>query len=249
MPMPFLGQEQVLISIPIPISCGIMTPSINRSTGLFLILAAFFGFFSSPVNAQFNLKAGYNISFLSDPAINDIMDVFADSREYTSSFHSFGWMHGFEAGLRIKSDVHAFELTYQNGYQPLKAKGTNADGTTYTDKIKLGVNSAAFGYQVAGDLWGFGADLQYQWYRTTVELHEQTNTFKNVQEMWGTKLYLMLTLRGSGNIDAALQPYVVLPFGSYDHDPLSIYLNQTSGPAPKKWTRFGLTFLFYNGNK
>jgi len=67
--------------------------------------------------------------------------------------------------------------------------------------------------------------------------------------MLALKCYLMFTLEGSGGIDAALQPYYVLPFDTYDLDPLSQYLSQEAGPSGKKWTRFGLSVLFYNGNK
>ncbi len=67
--------------------------------------------------------------------------------------------------------------------------------------------------------------------------------------MLGMKFYLMFTLTGSGNIDAVLQPYFLLPFDTYDPNPLSQFLNQESGPAGKKWSRFGLSILFYNGAK
>ena len=222
----------------------------NLRKTISFLLAAFFGSLSSPVNSQINLKAGYNISTVSDPGLDQVIETFSAIQPYTSSFKSLGWVHGFEAGLRFKSDIHALELTYQNGYQPLKAQGDHNDGTgPYTDKIKLGIQSGAIGYQVTGELFGMGTDLQYQWYTTRVELASTTTKYKDVQKMLALKFYLMFTLKGSGGVDAALQPYFLLPFDTYDLDPLSQYLNQETGPAGKKWTRFGLTVLFYNGNK
>lgn len=222
----------------------------NLSISISAILAAFFGFLLSPVNAQVNLKAGYNISLLSDPGLDQVVEVFSGTQPYTTPFNKLSWMHGFEAGLRFKADVHAFEITYQNAYQPLHAKGDLNDGNgPYTDKIKLGIQSGAIGYQVTGDVFGIGTDLQYQWYTTRVELAGVTEKYKQVQNMLALKCYLMFTLEGSGFVDAALQPYFVLPFDTYDLDPLSQYLNQEAGPAGKKWIRFGLSVLFYNGNK
>jgi len=113
----------------------------------------------------------------------------------------------------------------------------------------LGIQSGAIGYQVTGDFFGIGTDLQYQWYTTKVDLESATEKFQYVQNMLALKCYMMFTLEGSGGIDASLQPYIVLPFDSYNLDPLSIYLNQEAGPVGKKWTRFGLSVLFYNGNK
>ena len=113
----------------------------------------------------------------------------------------------------------------------------------------MGIQGGAFGDHVTGDVFGVGTDLQYQWYTTRVELVGVTDKFKDVQTMLALKCYMMFTLEGSGGIDAALQPYFVLPFDTYDLDPLSQYLNQEAGPAGNKWTRFGLSVLFYNGNK
>lgn len=214
------------------------------------MIAAFFGFLLPPVNAQVNLKAGYNISLVSDPGLDQVIDAFSVTQQYSSPFNKLSWMHGFEAGFRFKMDVHAFELTYQNAYQPLKAKGDlNSGNGPYTDKIKLGIQTGAIGYQVTGEVFGLGTDLQYQWYISKVELDGAPEKFKHVQKMLALKFYLMFTLKGSGGIDAALQPYFVLPFDTYDLDPLSLYLNQAEGPSGKKWIRFGLSVLFYNGNK
>ncbi len=133
--------------------------------------AAIFGFFSPPGNAQVNLKAGYNISFLADPGVNQVISVFNESQPYTSSFDKFSWLHGFEGGLRFKGGPHAFELSYQIGYEQLKAKGVaNRGMSPCFDKIWLAVHSGGLGYQVTSELFGGGADLQYQWYRTRVEL-------------------------------------------------------------------------------
>jgi len=226
-----------------------MHPMNRRKTFVF-VLAALFGLLSLPGNAQANLKAGYNFSIVSDLGLNQVIETFSATQPYTSSFNKFSWMHGFEAGLRVKADIHAFEITYQNGYQPLTAQGDFNDGSgSYKDKIRLGLQSGAIGYQVTGEMFGLGTDLQYQWYTTRVESGHTGAKYKNVQEMLAMKFYLMLTLQGSGNVDAALQPYFVLPFDVYDADPLSQYLNQVPGPEGKKWTRFGLTILFYNGNK
>lgn len=222
----------------------------NRSISKSAILAAFLGFLLPPVNAQVNLKAGYNISFVSDPGVNKVVEMFNGSQAYTSSFNKFSWMHGIELGFRFKAGIHAFEISYQNAYQLLQAKGELMDGSgSYRDKIRLGIQSGAIGYQVTGEVFGMGTDLQYQWYTTKVDLDAATEQFKYVQNMLALKFYMMFTLEGNGGIDASLQPYYVLPFDTYDLNPLSQYLNQEAGPGGKKWTRFGLSVLFYNGNK
>jgi len=246
----FSRQYRIMISKSCGLSLVALTPPMNRKKTYVFFAAVFFGCLLTPLKAQVNLKAGYNISFLSDPGMNEVIQTFEDQQDYSSDYDKFSWLHGFETGLRVKSGVSAFEITYQNGYQRLRAKGDLNGGTMpFTDEIKISVQSAGIGYYASGEIFGMGTDVQYQWYRTKVELADPVIKFRDIQEMWAMKFYCVLTLRGSGGIDAALQPYFILPFGKYDHDPLSLFLNQETGPAAKKWNRFGLSFLFYNGDK
>lgn len=214
---------------------------------LVFLCAAFFGFPSSPVNAQLSLKTGYNISLVTDPGLNQAVSLFSKTQPYKKPFPKFNWMHGFETGLRYKAEEQAVELNYQIIFQKLKAK---VDSTTtypsYTDIILLSVQSLGLGYQYDGGVFGFGTELQYQWYSTKIDLEQAASPFKHIQDMLAMKLYLMITLSGSGPINASLQPYFLFPFENYDLDPLSYYLNQESGHDEKKWTRFGLSILFYN---
>lgn len=214
------------------------------------MLATLLGLFHSSISAQINIKAGYNFSLVSDPGLDQVIGTFSATQDYTKSFEKLSWMHGFEGGLRLKSDVHALELTYQGDYRRLKAEGQLVGAPDpYTDKINLAIHSGGIGYQVAGDVFGVGTDFQYQWYITKVTLANEVDVFKDVQTMMALKFYLMFTLKGSNGIDAALQPYYVLPFETYDIDPISQYLNQQDGPEVRKWDHFGLTILFYNGGK
>lgn len=227
-----------------------MTLWMNRLKALVFVFFTFFGFISSPVNAQINLKTGYNISFLSSPGLDGVIEVLNSVNTYSSPFPNLKWMHGIEAGLRFKSDIHALELTYQVGYQPLKAKGDPNDGSqSYTDVIRFNLHSAGIGYQATGPKYGFGTDIQYQWYRTHVEFERADEIFRDVQNLMSLKIYPMITLQGSKGIDVVLQPYVVFPFKAYDLAPLSQYLEQEPSQIKDKWTRFGLTMLFYNGPK
>ena len=215
-----------------------------------LSLAVIWSLCLLPLAAQVNLKAGYNFSLVSDPGLNSVIDQYNSTQTYTRSFGHFSWAHGLEAGLRFKADVHAFELAYMGAYEVIKAQGDLSGGAgTYTDKLRFSINSASFGYNVSGEVFGVGADVQYQWYRSRAELTARDQDFNHVQNMWAMKFYMQFTLHGQNAIDAVLQPYYVLPFDYYDLEPLSQYLNQEPGPAGDKWTRIGLSMLFYNGRR
>lgn len=222
----------------------------NRVITYILGLAACIGAGVQPVFAQVNLKAGYSIGLVSDKGLNSVIDQFNSTQTYTKGFNHLSWVHGVEVGLRFKSDIHAFELNYQGGYQRIKAKGDANGGTEpYTDKLRISVNSAGLGYNVTGEVFGMGAEAQYQWYQTRVELTQEAREFNHVQNMWALKVYCMFTLHGQNSIDAQLQPYYILPFDHYDLEPLSQFLNNEPGPAGERWTRIGISMLFYNGRK
>jgi hypothetical protein len=222
----------------------------NRLKVLHLLVAAFFGFFSPPINAQFNLKSGYNLSFLSSPGLDEVIADFNKTQPYTKPMSNLDWVHGFELGARFKSGAHALELVYQGGYQVLNAEGdANGGSAPYKDKMRFSVQGAAIGYQVTGEVAGIGAELQYQWYTNKVDLGLTDENFKNVQTTMGLRVYLVFIVPGSRGVDLAIQPYMVIPLDTYDLVPLSQYLQQEPNTARDKWTRFGLTVSFYNGQK
>lgn len=220
----------------------------NCPKATYLLLVVFFGFFSSPVDAQVNLKSGYNISIVSVPAFDQVVSSYNQSRGYSTDFAKLKWLHGFEAGLRLKADVHALELTYQGAYQSLKGSYIDAD-QEFTDRIRFTMQSVAIGYQASDRKFGAGTDLQYQFYKVKFLPEQSGNDYRNIQNMFALKFYFIFTFKGRQGVDIALQPYYILPFKEYDLQPLAQRLQVEPSPTNDRWNRFGLTILFYNGKK
>lgn len=208
----------------------------------------FLFFFITPVSSQINVKTGYNFSVISSPGLDGIISGYNDQRNYTDDFRLIRWLHGFEAGVRFKTGMHALEATYQAGYQGLKATGQSVDGT-FIDKLKFAIHSGGIGYQVSDNIWGAGADIQYQFYKVRFIPGSVGDAFKNVQRMWAMKFYLMATLSGGKGVDIAIQPYYVLPFSKYDLSPLGEFLQVEPMVSSDRLNRFGISILFYNGSK
>lgn len=220
-----------------------------RLKATFIMLVAFFGSFSLPAYAQVNLKTGYNFSILSNPGLDEVISVYNETQGYSSPFGNLKWMHGFDVGLRMKSDIHAFELDYQGAFRALRAKGQSGD-LTFTDKMNFTIHAFGIGYQASDGIFGIGSDMQYQFYKARITSELDGNSFKNVQDMLALKLYAMLTLKGRKGVDMALQPYFILPFKHYDLQPLKDFILEGGFlPEQEKWKRFGITLLFYNGSK
>ncbi|HJW29836.1 MAG TPA: hypothetical protein VJ508_11425 [Saprospiraceae bacterium] len=215
--------------------------------GLLVVLT---GISPRPLNAQINLKTGYNISFLSQHGLNDLLHAWNSTAQYTDEFHNLTWLHGFEAGLRYKTSIHAFELTYLGGYQKLNASGISpTDQSTFKDKINIAINETGLGYSISGGVIGLGAEVHYQWYKSKATIHVRPETFKHVQGMIGYELFGTITLKGSQNIDLVLKPYYILPAESYKTEPLQDFLGIKNLISKERWNRFGISLLFYNGAK
>lgn len=212
------------------------------------LLVVFFGLLSLPGLAQVNLKTGYNISLISTQELDPVIETFNNVRGYSSGFQSLDWLHGFQAGIRYKANEHGIELYYQGAYQTLKAEGDLA-GESFTDKLRFAVHAIGFGYQASNSVFGAGTNLQYQLYKTKFIPEEGVGTFKDTQSMWALKFYLMLILNGNNSVDLSLQPFYVLPFGSYDLDPLARFAGTESHSNSDRWKRFGISVVFYNGGK
>jgi hypothetical protein len=218
----------------------------NRFISLWLIIAFFCSW--NLLSAQVNLKTGYNLSFPSAKGMNQLIDIHNEQTGYDDPFSNMEWLHGLEAGFRLKGGIHALELTYQGSYQSLKATKSVA-GQSYTDKLKSSIHALCLGYQVSEGHFGLGADFQYQFHRLRFEDGLTEVDFKETQRIPALKLYLMLTLGGAQAVDMAVQPYVVLPLRSLDYTGLKQHLQIEETISPEKWVRFGITLLFYNGQK
>ncbi|MDQ3017522.1 MAG: hypothetical protein M3R25_12475 [Bacteroidota bacterium] len=212
------------------------------------LLLAFFGCFSPPADAQVNLKTGYNFSVPTADGLNHVISTWNSTQLYSTPFKLIKWLHGFEAGIRFRTGIHSFELTYQGAYQSVKAEGQVND-EAYVDKIKVAVHSGAIGYQLSDGLFGIGADLQYQFYKDKFENGSTGEKFKDVQKMTGLKGYLQFTFEGGQGVDMVLQPYMILPFKDFDAQPLARYLQVENDREKEKWIRYGISILFYNGQK
>lgn len=229
---------------------AITDPLMDCRRAIFFLLLAFFGFSPPPAYAQFNLKTGYNFSILSNPELDRIVSSFSESQSYTSPFNDLRWVHGFEFGIRLKGGIHALELTYQGVSKTLKAKGDIPGSMDkYTDHLTFSIQSGAFGYQIGNRTFGLGTDLQYQMYNVKFDEGQTKASVKANQHMMAYKFYLMLTLHGNTGVDFSFQPYMVLPAKYYDLAPLSQILNTEVETGRDKWIRYGLTVLFYNGEK
>ncbi len=217
---------------------------------IFILLLAFFGLSPSPAYAQINLKTGYSFSVLSTPALHRVVSSFNQSQSYISGFHDLDWVHGFEAGLRLKGGIHALELTYQGASKSFKATGLIPGSINkYTDRLRYSANSLAVGYQLSNGTLGMGTDLLFQFYKVKYEEGLTKHSFSNLQHMTAFKFYFMVTFKGDTGIDFALQPFIILPSKSYDLKPLANILHTESETGEEKWIRYGLTISFYNGEK
>jgi hypothetical protein len=213
------------------------------------LLAVLLAILFSPVHAQFNLKSGYNFSWLPDSGTDRLIGLF-NTPEHTNTFPTLTWLHGFEAGMRYKSGASALELGYQGGYRSLRAEGTRlSDGTAFTDKLKFAVHAVTLGYIASGEVFGLGAELQYQWNKTTAKLEEPVGSFKHSQPMWAYSFFMTFTFAGNNNIDMVLKPYYTIPDKPYDPDPLRSFNGADIQLERRKWNRFGLSLIFYNGPK
>jgi hypothetical protein len=134
------------------------------------------------------------------------------------------------------------------GYRHLLGTNPNpGGGSDIKDKLIFDTESFGLGYQLSDDHFGLGAELQYQFYYTKAKLTLPEMNFKDVQKIWATKLYLMLILEGSGSVTAVIEPYYILPTKGYNAQPIQEFMEVSLQPSQNKWTRFGLSFLFYNG--
>jgi hypothetical protein len=215
---------------------------------IMILLWVFFGFFSSPADAQVNLKTGYNIAYVNAPDLNEIIKSYDEEKNYENGLGKVTLLHGFQAGLRFKTGMHAIEAGYMGSYSVLKGSYMDA-GQEFIDRLSLSLHTASVGYQASDRAFGAGTDLHYTFYKIKFREDQTGSVFRNIQNSFALKFYLMINLRGDKGVDMSIQPYYILPFTKYDLAPLAEHLQQELPDAENRWYRIGLSLLFYNGKK
>ncbi len=200
------------------------------------------------LTAQFNIKIGYSIGYMQAKSTNDIINSFNDSHaNYESPLENFRFLHGVLVGLRYRLNDVAVHLDWNNKFNLLQGSG----GENY-QKIYFKNSSYSFGLEFFGtEHFSLGGtiDLDALRYRTQTNLMTTKTTLLN-DYGFGSHFYVSINIEGTDILTLNLQPYVQVPWTSYDIHALDNALNAKNldEKLAEKYLNFGIRIIFSNGS-
>ena len=208
----------------------------------------------SPVNfvqAQVNMKIGYNLTFPDLSVNNQILSAYnpADS-EVVDPFGSLGFMHGIQLGIRYRWSNMAAELGWENLSRDRTALSYRASSDSFTDRqYNYGFTGFSFGLDNYFDKFGIGSMLLYQ--KMGISRSIGNNDLSLVDEKnWALRFQFIIQVQQSSMVSLQLKPYYQFALSTYNLAPLASDLNVTRlsnlGESP---SFFGISLVFYNGRQ
>ena len=221
----------------------------RRASQLGLFFLAFL--FAHTLEAQLNVKIGYDLSVLDPTANNAIIARNNEKETYQSEFSSLSLFNGLQTGIRYKFDVVALEFTYGMKIKGLRAEGTNlGSGQNIENRLGYAFQRFSGGLESLFGTFGLGATIDYniQGIKSTFEGEGSSGKLKN--NSWGNTVFLSLNFEGSGNTSLSIKPFAQFFWSDWD---LSTFDAQINGEAQlgitqnERFTNFGISLIFYNG--
>ncbi len=206
---------------------------------------------SSTLFGQYNLRVGYNVSYMNADAINSVMKSYnSNEPSLQTGYPELRVVHGIGLGIRYIWEGIGMELTYDNFGRTRSSKMTDLNGDVIDNDLKFSIHSLGFGLENVFEKLGYGANFNWNILRSKSEM-AGTDVEKSVlsENFFGTKFYFMWNLNGSGNVSVSIRPYVQISLKDVSIQSFkeAIVPNATNLSLNESPTLIGISFNFYNG--
>ena len=208
--------------------------------------------YTTKMNAQLNIKVGYNAQYTNFKSTNALLKTFNTTyaSELTDGYKTFGFMHGIELGLRYHlTEKFALDAGITSLFTGNNGSARNVSGTIVADEWRVSNRNISMGFENYYNGFGFG-------------LHLMTSNWKYLKDFPGTndkqkvvdgnqlavKINLILQAT-SGKNSFALRPYITLPMSALDITEVNKLLNNKTDLTSEEFMSYGLAIVFYNGRQ
>ncbi len=203
------------------------------------------------LDAQINVKIGYNIGFpqlsVNDEILRNYIPV--DS-ELVQPFGSIGFMHGIQLGLRQRWGSFALEVGWENMSRDKMSLSYNAVEDSFKDRqYNYAFNGFNFGLDNYIGRFGIGSTFLAQ--KMSINRVVGNNDLKLISEQQiALRLQFIWQVQQSDFVSLVVKPYYQFALKGYDMTALATDLN-VSGLANLSETPkvFGIALVFYNGRQ
>jgi len=223
----------------------------RKSTYTFWILGLLLTVTTSFLHGQINIKVGYNLAYVIDDKIEDIVDRYNLDRPFLNQeLGDLEWMGGIDLGLRYRLGRTAIEFSWINN--GARSRGYGNDGNIpVEEKYEASLRTFSLGLETMYGAVGFGTSID----RRRLNLKLDVPNFDATEVIqsssgWAAKFHLALEAK-SKRMSMTFKPYFSLPLSSLNVYNLEKRLfpdtQAVESDFDTDFSTFGIAIVIYNG--
>ncbi|MCB0659922.1 MAG: hypothetical protein KDC04_03240 [Saprospiraceae bacterium] len=218
--------------------------------------------FSTPIQAQVNLKVGYIGAKVSAENSNAIINAFNqklvdEEANVHDNLNNIKFMNGLEIGLRYRLHRVGFELSWSSMSSKSDVYATLPNNQLFQDKWFYSLTEYSVGIENYLGKFGYGASIGYRTYRIKTDIPgvQRKKSLINSESGLASKFYLLFQYPGQ-KVGIAFKPYVQVPLtglniSKFDQALQEQIIENYQAPVNLEddITLFGISILLYNGKQ
>lgn len=203
------------------------------------------------LQAQFNVKVGYNAAFINAPTLDKMIEDYNQSLEVTlDELDRFRSLHGLEIGVRYRMGNSAFEATWHSGLGTSDVFG-EINGSNFSKKYWMSLTEYAIQAEQYFGFAGFGAGIGHRTARIKTDIPGSRRKRQELDATSGFhgKLYLVFQIPGD-KVALAVKPYYQIPLSDLNFEGFAKQLNASPQTETKdRLQTWGISIVLYNGKQ
>jgi len=237
---------------------------VTKSKAIALVLLAFFAL-SVPTSAQFNVRIGYSLGFVSPETNNSIIQLHNTQRamffdQYTPA-EDLNLMYGISLGLRYKLDLGSLELHWESISRTLASTGRTRPEpplptTSLTQEIQYSLNMLMLTYETNFNRIGIGSSIGKNFLGIKEILSNSKDKPSFLDNDSGqdsnhfiARFHIAFNFYGNSTVAFAIKPFIQFAVTNSDLTPLADNLGVSTNNTKEGFPMWGLSFAFYNGRQ
>lgn len=205
------------------------------------------------LQAQFNMSVNYAIGYANVPNYNAIIDNY-NTTQTGAKFRldNIGLLNGIGLGIRYRFGFAGLEFTWTERFKRSKAEGENLEGLYEFREIGYRYRTFGVGYTTfISDNLSFGGSFNQDKFVVNTETDKTLDQGFMDESMYSSRFFIGISTEISNAMELSLQPFVWVPWGSFDFMELNNLLNPNLplDNATEDFFHFGISIIFYNGQQ
>lgn len=220
----------------------------------FLSLMIFFFLMGmSNINAQFNIKVGFNLGYTQLEKTDAIFKTYAENNpEIVTPYSNVRFLNGLAFGGRYMMGNFGLDLEFANKASTIKAEGIpDGNGGFSNSEWKVSMTDYSIGLENYISNFSYGATIGYQKLTYKTDVPNSSSKEKIYSENQLASKFFISIESPSDMVSFAIRPYVSVPWDVFNIDAVDKQLNVSStSPSSdfdEKSMVFGVSFFIYNG--